>query len=124
MTRIKPGLVMEYGDKSVKSEKLYLYQGFDPSNANVTKNVVDLRMQMGAISQRDADLLFLWKRVSHNFSFVFVDFYLCSSIHDIGLSILRAVRSSGRALIDDWECLKSMVWVFESRCGSLTQSGI
>ncbi|XP_064937427.1 vacuolar-processing enzyme-like [Musa acuminata AAA Group] len=30
----------------------FFYQSFDPSNANVTENVVDLRMQMGVINQR------------------------------------------------------------------------
>jgi legumain len=28
--------VMEYGDKTFKDEKLFLYQGFDPANANMT----------------------------------------------------------------------------------------
>ncbi|CAL9038045.1 unnamed protein product [Musa banksii] len=43
---------------------------------------------------------------------------------EIGPFILRAVRSSGQALVDDWECLKSMVQLFESLHGSLTQSGM
>jgi hypothetical protein len=38
---------MEYGDKTFKGEKLYLYQG-----------------QKAVVNQRDADILFLWKRVS------------------------------------------------------------
>ncbi|RWW20735.1 hypothetical protein GW17_00015142 [Ensete ventricosum] len=41
-----------------------------------------------------------------------------------GPAILRAVRPSGQALVDDWDCLKSMVRVFESHCGSLTQFGM
>ncbi|RRT44549.1 hypothetical protein B296_00043676 [Ensete ventricosum] len=41
-----------------------------------------------------------------------------------GPAILRAVRPSGQTLVDDWDCLKSMVRVFESHCGSLTQFGM
>ncbi|RRT71781.1 hypothetical protein B296_00023312 [Ensete ventricosum] len=43
---------------------------------------------------------------------------------EIGPSILRALRPSSQALVDDWECLKSMVQAFESHCGSLTQYGM
>ncbi|RWW23439.1 hypothetical protein GW17_00012312, partial [Ensete ventricosum] len=53
--------VMEYGDKSVKSDMLSLYQGFEPAIANVTENALRQRMPMGVINQRDADLLFMWK---------------------------------------------------------------
>ncbi|XP_042415262.1 vacuolar-processing enzyme alpha-isozyme-like [Zingiber officinale] len=52
--------VMEYDDKNVKPEKLYLYQGFDPTNANLTENALRLSKKMGVINKRDADLLFLW----------------------------------------------------------------
>jgi legumain len=53
---------MEYGDKTFKVEKLYLYQGFNPDNFNATNK--PLRQgQKAAINQRDADILFLWKRV-------------------------------------------------------------
>jgi legumain len=55
--------VMEYGDKSFKDEKLYLYQGFDPENANITNKLL-WQGQKSVVNQRDADILFLWKRVS------------------------------------------------------------
>ena len=54
--------VMEYGDKTFKDEKLYLYQGFNPANTNIT-NKLFLQAPKAAINQRDADLLFLWRRV-------------------------------------------------------------
>jgi legumain len=57
--------VMEYGDKSFKDEKLYLYQGFDPSKANVTENGFWAN-KLETVNQRDADLLFLWKRVNYS----------------------------------------------------------
>jgi legumain len=54
--------VMEYGDKTFKDEKLYLYQGFNPANANMT-NKLFWQTPKAAINQRDADLLFMWRRV-------------------------------------------------------------
>jgi hypothetical protein len=50
-----------YGDKTFKDEKLYLYQGFNPANTNMT-NKLSWPTPKAAINQRDADL-FLWRRV-------------------------------------------------------------
>jgi hypothetical protein len=57
---------MEYGDKTFKNEKLFLYQGFDPANANAA-NMLLWPGPKGAVNQRDADLLFMWKRVNSVF---------------------------------------------------------
>ncbi|KAK8963633.1 hypothetical protein KSP40_PGU011084 [Platanthera guangdongensis] len=140
--------VMEYGTKSIKTEKLYLYQGFDPSNANVTdNNLPETATAHRVINQRDADLLFMWKLYeqlddsSKNKMEVLKEIqetinhrlHLDGSIDFIGKlifgsakgpSILGDVRSSGQPLVDDWDCLKSMVRIFESHCGSLTQYGM
>ncbi|KAK3141941.1 hypothetical protein QOZ80_4BG0340150 [Eleusine coracana subsp. coracana] len=138
--------VMEYGDQTFKDEKLFLYQGFDPANVNIA-NTLLWEGPKAAVNQRDADLLFMWKRyeqlnggseeklralreiketVEHRK-------HLDSSIDFIGKfvfgfengpSVLAAVRPSGQPLVDDWDCLKSMVRIFESQCGSLTQYGM
>ncbi|NP_001401341.1 Vacuolar-processing enzyme beta-isozyme 1 [Zea mays] len=138
--------VMEYGDKTFKDEKLSFYQGFDPANANIA-NMLLWPGPKGAVNQRDADLLFMWKRyeqlnggteeklralieiketVQHRK-------HLDSSIDFVGRlvfgfekgpSMLEAVRTSGQPLVDDWDCLKRMVRIFESQCGSLTQYGM
>ncbi|MFS7927555.1 putative legumain protein [Helianthus anomalus] len=34
------------------------------------------------------------------------------------------MRGVGRPLVDDWDCLKSMVRTFETHCGSLTLYGM
>ena len=54
---------MEYGDKTFTAEKLFLYQGFDPANSNITNRLI-LPSLEGAVNQRDADILFMWKRVN------------------------------------------------------------
>lgn len=55
--------VMEYGNKTIKAERLYLYQGFNPESVNFPAN--RLLPPMDVVNQRDADLLFLWQRVSY-----------------------------------------------------------
>ncbi|XP_058104586.1 vacuolar-processing enzyme [Magnolia sinica] len=139
--------VMEYGSKDIKAEKLYLYQGFIPANANITQNTLHRYTHTEAINQRDADLLFLWHRYkqSNDGSEKKMEIlkeiaeitkhrmHLDSSVELIGKllfglergpSILGKVRPSTQALVDDWGCLKDMVQVFETHCGSLTQYGM
>ncbi|GJM85672.1 hypothetical protein PR202_ga02145 [Eleusine coracana subsp. coracana] len=138
--------VMEYGDKTFKGEKLYLYQGFNPENANVTNKLLR-QGQKTAVNQRDADILFLWKRYEllHDKSEEKLEVlrtisettmhrkHLDSSVDFIGKllfgvekgpSTLQAIRQPGQPLVDDWDCLKRTVRIFESHCGSLTQYGM
>ncbi|KAM0858964.1 hypothetical protein ACQ4PT_047496 [Festuca glaucescens] len=127
--------VMEYGDKTFKDDKLFLYQGFDPANANNTTRV-PLPGLEGAVNQRDADIIFMWKRyeqlnggsedklriLKEIKETVAQRVHLDSRIDFIGK--LEAPRSSGQPVVDDWDCLKRMVRVFESHCGSLTPYGM
>ena len=55
--------VMEYGNRSIRAEKLYLYQGFDPATVNFPPNN-RLNVPMEVVNQRDADIYFLWQLVS------------------------------------------------------------
>ncbi|KAG9154424.1 hypothetical protein Leryth_000858 [Lithospermum erythrorhizon] len=138
--------VMEYGNKSIKAEELYMYQGFDPATENLPPNSNDLS-NMGVVNQRDAELLFLWhkyKRMedgSENKGEVLKQIsdivmhrtHLDRSMEMIGMflfgmdkgsSALQKVREPGLPLVDDWDCLKAMVRLFEGHCGSLTQYGM
>ncbi|KAL8515777.1 hypothetical protein ACS0TY_014464 [Phlomoides rotata] len=139
--------VMEYGNKSIKSDKLYMYLGFDPATANLPPNRIDSKDNMGVVNQRDADLLFLWERYKKlkedtkkkaELLKLITDTmlhrkHMDGSIDIIGLflfgpekapSLLKSVRDRGLPLADDWDCLKSMVRLFEAHCGSLTQYGM
>ncbi|KAF8032858.1 hypothetical protein BT93_D1672 [Corymbia citriodora subsp. variegata] len=138
--------VMEYGNQSIKDERLYLYQGFDPASVNFPPNRVPPEY-MGIINQRGVDLHFLWqmyKKTEDNSekrkeilgqisSTMRHRIHLDGSIEMIGTLLfgpeegstaLTAVREPGLPLVDDWKCLKSMVRVFETHCGSLTQYGM
>ncbi|KVH91891.1 Peptidase C13, legumain [Cynara cardunculus var. scolymus] len=96
----------------------------------------------GVVNQRDADLYSIWKmynrstekpqqkeellkqikeitahRAHLDSSVEVIIGYLFSKEHG-------SVRGEGLALVDDWGCLKSMVQIFETNCGSLTQYGM
>ncbi|XP_058206956.1 vacuolar-processing enzyme [Rhododendron vialii] len=139
--------VMEYGNKSIKGERVYLYQGFDPATKNFPVNEIYFGTPMDVVNQRDADLLFLWQRYerseegSENKRTLLKEItetvmhrnHLDGSVDMIGVllfgpkkgpSTLNSLRKPGLALVDDWICLKSMVRLFEKHCGSLTQYGM
>ncbi|KAL2899740.1 Vacuolar-processing enzyme [Bienertia sinuspersici] len=139
--------VMEYGNKSIKPEKLYLYQGFDPATTNLPGNRFALDTKLGVVNQRDADILFLWKKYERSrdepeekrkilkeiTNTIKHRIHLDSSIEMIGKLlfgysngpfVLEAKPRPGTPLVDDWDCLKSMVRIFEDQCGSLTQYGM
>ncbi|XP_048319871.2 legumain [Ziziphus jujuba] len=138
--------VMEYGKKSMRSEKLYLYQGFNPASVNFPPNGNQQITPIEIVNQRDADVLFMWKmykmtdesekkkemlkqikeKVSHR-NHLDVSVKLIGTLlygPEKGPSILNSVRSPGLPLVDDWGCLKRVVRLFESHCGSLTQYGM
>ncbi|XP_074341031.1 legumain-like [Apium graveolens] len=136
--------VMEYGTKEIHEEKVYLYQGFNPS---FKSNLAETTMRMNAIDQREADILFLWamyksspknsdqrteimKQIRETMA---QRRHVDDSISMIGKvlfetgnanSVLNSVRESGLPVVDDWDCLKSMVKTFEMHCGKLTQYGM
>ncbi|KAE8717225.1 Vacuolar-processing enzyme [Hibiscus syriacus] len=138
--------VMEYGSTSIKPEKLYLYQGFDPATINLPPNDLSPRTPTEAVSQRDADILFLWQMYKNSedgskkteileqiTETMRHRIHLDGSIDLIGTllygpgkgyAFLKSVREPGLPLVDDWQCLKSMVRLFETHCGSLTQYGM
>ncbi|CAH2048070.1 unnamed protein product [Thlaspi arvense] len=96
--------VMEYGNNSIKSERLYLYQGFDPATDEILKELTDQtrhRKHLDASVELINTILF-----------------------GPTTNVLNSVREPGLPLVDDWECLKSMVRIFETHCGSLTQYGM
>ncbi|KAJ6798745.1 vacuolar-processing enzyme beta-isozyme 1 [Iris pallida] len=138
--------VMEYGTKAVKEDKVYLYQGFDPANSNISENAIRSSVPMSVVNQRDADLLFLWRRyekldeksdekaktLDEIMEKLVHRKHLDKSINLIGKLIFGDEHGSsilgrhrpGEALVNDWDCLKSMVRLFESQCGPLTQYGM
>ncbi|KAK6935229.1 Peptidase C13, legumain [Dillenia turbinata] len=139
--------VMEYGNKSIKTEKLYLYQGYDPAGVNFPPNNFRLDTGMDVVNQRDADLLFLWQRYKTTKDDLGRKAEILKQIRETtehrvhldnsikligkvlfgpekGSEALNSKRPTHLPIVDDWGCLKSTVRLFQSYCGSLTQYGM
>uniref|UniRef100_A0A5B7AFE5 Putative Gamma vacuolar processing enzyme n=1 Tax=Davidia involucrata TaxID=16924 RepID=A0A5B7AFE5_DAVIN len=140
--------VMQYGDLKLSKDNLFLYVGTNPANDNYT--FVDensLWPSSKAVNQRDADLLHFWdkfrkapegspRKIEAQKQFVEAmshRMHIDNSIKMIGKllfgiekgpEVLKTVRSSGQPLVDDWDCLKTLVRTFETHCGSLSQYGM
>ncbi|XP_008797891.1 vacuolar-processing enzyme [Phoenix dactylifera] len=140
--------VMQYGDLDLNAHQLFLYMGSNPANENAT--FIDdnaLPSFSRAVNQRDADLLYFWHKyrkspegsskkleaqkqllevMSHRLhvdsSMELIGKLLFGS--EEGPKVLGTVRPAGQPLVDDWDCLKSMVRTFETHCGSLAQYGM
>ncbi|MQL80215.1 hypothetical protein Taro_012674, partial [Colocasia esculenta] len=140
--------VMQYGDLYLSLEYLFLFIGSNPANDNHTfLGSNSLPSFSRAVNQRDADLLCIWNKfrksaegspskleaqkqlldvMSHRFH-VDNSIELIGNILfgvDKGMQVLKNVRSAGKPLVDDWSCLKTMVRIFETHCGSLSQYGM
>nr|KAJ0200090.1 hypothetical protein LSAT_V11C600332910 [Lactuca sativa] len=131
--------VMQYGTVSITNETVSVYQGSTPSNFSA--NPIQSLGSMDVVNQRDADLYSMFQKYKRS-----TDEseqkellkkikeirthreHLDSSVDMIQGHLLGnakgSVRDEGSVLVDDWECLKSMVRIFETHCGSLTQYGM
>ncbi|XP_063938555.1 vacuolar-processing enzyme [Daucus carota subsp. sativus] len=136
--------VTEYGAKEMHNEAVSLYQGHNP--APKTSQLSELNSPMAATYQREADILSMWalyknspndsdktkilKRIEETTA---QRRHLDDSISMIGNVLFNSVnpnsirnraREPGSAVVDDWDCLKSMVRIYETHCGPLTQYGM
>ncbi|KAJ0632297.1 putative legumain protein [Helianthus annuus] len=137
--------VMEYGTKDIRVESISLYQGFGAST--VADNVLINGTPMGVVNQRDADLVFFQRKYDKMIDGSQEKADMLKQINDIknhrshldssvdaigaqlfgsstGFMILNSLRAQGKPVVDDWGCLKSMVRVFETHCGALTEYGM
>ncbi|KAM0058405.1 putative legumain protein [Helianthus debilis subsp. tardiflorus] len=137
--------VMEYGSKDIRVESISLYQGYGAST--VADNVLINGAPMGVVNQRDADLVFFQRKYDKMIDGSQEKADMLKQINDIknhrahldssvdaigaqlfgsgtGFMILNSLRAQGKPIVDDWGCLKSMVRVFETHCGALTEYGM
>ncbi|KAM1834420.1 hypothetical protein ACFX13_016890 [Malus domestica] len=140
--------VMQYGDVGLSKNNLFVYMGTNPANDNYTfLGENSLRPSSKAVNQRDADLLHFWHKyrkapegsarkiqaqkdfveaMSHRMHIDQTMKLIGKLLFGIekGPQVLNAVRPAGQPLVDDWDCLKTMVRSFETHCGSLSQYGM
>ncbi|KAG6391211.1 hypothetical protein SASPL_148964 [Salvia splendens] len=140
--------VMQYGDVKLNTDSLYLYIGTDPANDNFTFAVDNsLLPSSQAVNQRDADLLHFWHKfrkaaegsdrkveaqiqlaeaVAHRAHVDNSIKLICKFLFGIEKSheVMNFIQPTGKPLVEDWSCIKTMVRTFEARCGALSQYGM
>ncbi|KAF5774916.1 putative legumain protein [Helianthus annuus] len=132
--------VMQYGTQRISNETVSVYQGSCPLNA--TANPLQSFNSKGVVDQREVDLYSMWHTYNSSTGepqqkeellnkikeITTHRTHVDSSINTINVKLLGdqhvLMRGVGKPLVDDWECLKSMVRTFETHCGSLTQYGM
>ncbi|VAI18126.1 unnamed protein product [Triticum turgidum subsp. durum] len=141
--------VMQYGDLGLNDQSLFVYIGTNPANDNASfvQGSSSRRLPGGGVNQRDADLVHFWhkyrrsaegsaekgearrrlvetmaRRSRVDSSVELIGGLLFGS--EEGAKVLDAVRPAGQPVVDDWDCLKSVVRTFQERCGPLTQYGM
>ncbi|XP_022131350.1 vacuolar-processing enzyme-like [Momordica charantia] len=140
--------VMQYGDIALNKDALSSYMGTDPANENNTfVESNSLRPTTKVTNQRDADLVHFWEKFrkapegtaqktkaqKHFVEAMSHRVHIDNSVKLIGKllfgieegpKVLNGVRPTGQPLVDNWDCLKTMVRTFETHCGSLSQYGM
>nr|GMN69307.1 hypothetical protein TIFTF001_038360 [Ficus carica]GMN69315.1 hypothetical protein TIFTF001_038368 [Ficus carica] len=140
--------VTQYGDMSLSAGVLSSYMGSSPpSSSHYSTSQGDALSPFVSIPQRDADLLHFQHKVRK--SAVGTQEYLEAqeklrteiahrqhvdySINNVGnllfgfknsAKVLTSVRPAGQPLVDDWDCLKTLVRTYEKYCGSLSSYGL
>ncbi|XP_006355317.1 vacuolar-processing enzyme-like [Solanum tuberosum] len=136
--------IMEYGDLHIHNDALSKYMGSNsPKHTSSTNNYPSNSRH---VNQRDVQLLYLLSKFQNapegsirkseayrKLSEVISEReHVDKSVKHIGQilfgvnngpEVLNIVRPAGQPLVDDWDCLKSFVKIFESHCGSLTSYG-
>ncbi|OAY48710.1 vacuolar-processing enzyme [Manihot esculenta] len=141
--------VMQYGDKKLSQNPVFVYMGTNPDNQNFTltpQYYTSSSFSWSVVNQRDASLLHFWLKyhkaprgstekaeagkklrdiISHTR-------HVDRSINQItkilfgdkkASQILTLIRPSSQPLVDDWSCLKMLVKAYEKRCGQLSWYG-
>ncbi|KAJ0482853.1 putative legumain protein [Helianthus annuus] len=133
--------VMQYGTQRISNETVSVYQGACPMNH--TANPSPSFDSMGVVDPKRSRSSFhvayvqgMDRRTTtkggiteRNKEITIHRTLLDSSMITINAQLLGdtqhgSQRGSGLPLVDDWDCLKSMVRTFETHCGSLTQYGM
>ncbi|KAI3505199.1 hypothetical protein L1887_27163 [Cichorium endivia] len=131
--------VMQYGTQCISNETVSVYQG--AGTLNLTSKIQSLG-SMGVVDQRAADLYSMWQTYEKSTlepqqkidllkeikEITTHRAHVDNTIESIKGELLdqehMSVRGAGSALVDDWDCLKSMIRTYEAYCGSLTQYGM
>ncbi|XP_062029398.1 vacuolar-processing enzyme-like [Rosa rugosa] len=132
--------VMQYGNMYQTSDLVSFYLGANDNSSSIESKSPESILEV--VDNRDADLLHLWhkfqrapagsemkqeakrvlddeissrQRIDHNIN----------QIEQLVLGYSsNSVRPGGQALVDDWDCFKTVVKTYEKHCGSLSNYGM
>ncbi|KAK9229933.1 hypothetical protein WN944_022899 [Citrus x changshan-huyou] len=150
--------VMQYGNKELNKAPIFTYIGTNPDNDNFTMKAEEFssnpsaeiahssRLTRGAVSQRDAQLHYVWRRFNRSAdgssekieaqkqlqNEILSRQQVDQNIHQIIALVfgeenvskmIESIRPAGQPLVDDWDCLKMLVRIYGEICGSLSIYG-
>ncbi|XP_044495411.1 vacuolar-processing enzyme-like [Mangifera indica] len=142
--------VMRYGNiKKIQNDPVSTYIGTNPLNDNFTftaQTSSSLPPKIKILNQRDADLNYLWqkfnkapngsnekieaqkqlnketfKRRQEDFNIQQISTILFG--FKSGQNMVQYIRPASQPLVDDWDCFKMFVGLYEEHCGSLSTYG-
>ncbi|GAB2223032.1 hypothetical protein Droror1_Dr00017167 [Drosera rotundifolia] len=136
--------VMQYGDMGINKDTLDLYMGALKSKSSIL--IGDTITSSVPVEQRDADLIYLrqkWIRALAGSQekaearkkldeALLHREHVDRSVNAIGQFLfgsndaesMNRVRQAGTPLVDDWDCLKTMVATYKEYCGALNSYGM
>jgi legumain len=117
--------VMQYGQLSLDTDKLDLFLGDAPGNANAIVSNINA----GVVPNRDAELLYLGAAHPER---LMETLHRRSKLDARMLSLASALSNSAEDMmtrvstpvVEDWDCYKTNVATFEAACGPLGQYGM
>ncbi|XP_009764212.1 vacuolar-processing enzyme-like [Nicotiana sylvestris] len=140
--------VMQYGDLHISEDPLFRYMGSNSAKNSYysTSTNDESWLPSRTVNQRDVHLMHLWSKFRSApkgsarkteaqrqlREAISQREHVDNSVRHIGEvlfgvekgpEVLQTVRPAGQPLVDDWDCLKSFVKIFESQCGKLTPYG-
>ncbi|GAB2290607.1 hypothetical protein Dimus_024889 [Dionaea muscipula] len=143
--------VMQYGDVRLSGEPVSAYMGMNHNSMKFTPmdNQLTYRQSPATVPvlQRDADVLYLMekfrraaegsekraearKKLNEELSRRMHIDHVIKTIgeHLFGAEraseVLNTVRPTGKPIVDDWNCLKTLVGTYKAHCGTLSSYGL
>ncbi|KAM1049904.1 hypothetical protein ACFX2I_031627 [Malus domestica] len=140
--------VMQYGDMSHKQEFLFAYMGADLSNRSHTSTSdISSPSISRAVDQRDTKLLYFQQKlqraptgsqekqgaqkqllleIAHRKNVDYSITKLGEALfgHEKSSNVLMNVRPQGQPVVDNWDCFKNFLNIYEKYCGHLSAYGM
>ncbi|CAA7046100.1 unnamed protein product [Microthlaspi erraticum] len=141
--------VSRFGTEELLKDYLVSYIGTNPENENFTSNgfISSPMFNSSLVNTRDIPLLYLKKKIEKSpmdspqrqeaqkklldeinhrkqIDESITEILRLSIKQNNVLNLLTSTRSTGKALVDDWDCFKTMITSFQKYCGAKVDYGL